>query len=133
MRVRYSVYPSDFVLHLEKTLFQYGKFFNGVCVAYTILNPLEKRKQQLDLHGYTKKLIVNILYDKNNVKQFFLSYKNFFKKKTFFMQNVSVWLIRRDLEVLAFMLWYRSNEFPVIRLQEHQAIEQDDKERSSCL
>ena len=49
------------------------------------------------------------------------------------MQNVSVWLIRRNLEVLAFLLEYRPNEFPVIRLQEHQTDEHDEEKRSSCL
>ena len=39
----------------------------------------------------------------------------------------------RNFEVLAFLLWYRSNDFPVIRLQEHQAVEQNDDERSSYL
>ena len=48
------------------------------------------------------------------------------------MQNVFVWLIRRNLEILAFLLWYTSNEFPVIRLRADQTV-QDDEERSSCL
>ena len=38
------------------------------------------------------------------------------------MQNVSIWLIRRNLKALAFLLWYRSNEFPVIRLRAHQQL-----------
>ena len=42
-----------FVLYLEKTL--NGNFFNGVRVAYTILHPPEKRKQQLGFYGHTKK------------------------------------------------------------------------------
>ena len=42
------------------------------------------------------------------------------------MQNISVRLIRRNLETLAFLIWYRSNEFPVIRLRAHQAVKQDD-------
>ena len=44
------------------------------------------------------------------------------------MQNVSVWLIRRNLKVLTFLLQYKSNKFPVIRLQEHQAVEKDDED-----
>ena len=44
------------------------------------------------------------------------------EKKTYFMQNVSIWLIRRNSKVLAFLLWYRSNKFPVIRLRAHQVV-----------
>ena len=55
-----------FVSYLEKTL--YEKYWNGVCVVYTILNLLEKRKQQLGLYSHTKKLIVNIFSnDKKSV------------------------------------------------------------------
>ena len=43
------------------------------------------------------------------------------------MQNVSVWFIRKNLKVLAFLLWY---EFPVIRLRAHQAFEQDDEDHA---
>ena len=55
---------------------------------------------------------------KTGLDNFFLSNKNFIKKKIYFMQNVSVWLIRRNLKVLAFLLWYRSNQFLVIRLKQ---------------
>ena len=38
-------------------------------VAYTILTLLIKRKQQLDLYGHLKKIIVNVFSnDKNNVR-----------------------------------------------------------------
>ena len=40
---------------------------------------------------------------------------------------------QKNLEVLVFLLWYKPNGFPVIRLRAHQAVEQDDEERSSCL
>ena len=48
------------------------------------------------------------------------------------MQNISDDLSEETWKY-AFLLQYRPNEFPVIRLQEHQAVEQDDKKRSSCL
>ena len=48
------------------------------------------------------------------------------------MQNVSVWLIRRNFEVLSFLLWYKPNGFPVIRLQVHQPVEQDDEKHLYC-
>ena len=47
-----------FVLHLKKTL--YDKFFNGVRVACTILNSLEKESNSLASTVIRKKLIVNI-------------------------------------------------------------------------
>ena len=117
-----------FVLHLEKRL--YGKFFNGVWMVYTILNPLEKRKQQLGLYGHRKKINRKHMI-KTVSDNFFYQIKTL--SKTYFMQNVLVWFIRRNLEILAFLLWYRSNEFPVIRLPVHQAVEQDNEEHSSCL
>ena len=71
-----------FVPYLEKTL--YEEFLNRVRVAYTILNSVEKRKQQLGFYGHTKKLIVYVfLNDKTVLDNFFLSNKNFIKKKYF--------------------------------------------------
>ena len=46
------------------------------------------------------------------------------------MQNVSEWLIRRNSEVLNFLL---QSGFSVERLQVHPAVEKDDKECLTCL
>ena len=70
----------SFVLHLKKTL--YGKFLNRVCVAYTILNLLEKRKQQLGLYGHTKKINCKRMI-KTVLDNFFLSNKNFRNPENF--------------------------------------------------
>ena len=114
LRVWYSVQPSDYCSSFGKdTLRQILQWSSRG--LYNFESTWKKKATAWPLRSYKK--VNSKCMIKTALDNFFLSNKNFIKKKTYFMQNVSVWLIRRNLEVLAFLLWYRSNEFPVIRLR----------------